>query len=99
MIPFCDAWDEQGYPRELHREARAQAQPRRALFSAERKGLRLPLALLLKQLYAAGIGGAIFPPEYGGTPPDGCATHRCAGFASMLTCVDRPSSPLALAQL
>jgi hypothetical protein len=25
------------------------------------------------QAYAAGIGGAIFPKEFGGTPPEGCA--------------------------
>jgi hypothetical protein len=29
-----------------------------------------PLALL-PQLYEAGIGGAIFPPAFGGTPPEG----------------------------
>ena len=45
VIPFCDDWDVNGYPKELHRE-----------------------------LYDAGIGGAIFPPAFGGTPPEGYAT-------------------------
>lgn len=26
VIPFCDEWDESGYPQELHREARAKHQ-------------------------------------------------------------------------
>ena len=79
VIPHCDAWDETGYPRELHREARAVM---RAALRHTRNIASFPERGAAPQLYAAGIGGAIFPPEFGGTPPDGCACG--AASASLL---------------
>jgi hypothetical protein len=85
VLPFCDQWDVEGYPKELHTQARrrgcaggrARTRLRGRIAQCRRTGSRCCAAARL-QAYAAGISGAIFPAEFGGTPPDGCARSALA---------------------
>ena len=91
VIPHCDEWDEHGYPKELHREARAAgaATPNTHAPDGDNERRTLPLSSPA-QLYAAGIGGAIFPPEFGGTPPAGCARTPLCRFGHQFRRVTCP---------
>jgi hypothetical protein len=82
VLPFCDQWDVEGYPKELHTQARGGAVALAGEHARTVASSRC-CAAARTQAYAAGIGGAIFPAEFGGTPPEGCVR---AALALLLCC-------------